>query len=61
MANVIIIKNDERRRNEAYVLDSFRKGGGAVTSTDREAAEVIAARSREAYTNLKKMEEKKHG
>lgn len=59
MANVII-KSEERRRNEAYVLDSFRKGGGAVTSADREAAEVISARSREAYKDLKKMEEKKH-
>lgn len=45
MANVII-KSDERREHEAYVRRSFgvREGDAA----GREAAEVIAARSREA-------------
>lgn len=55
MANVII-KSEERRKQEAYVLDSFKKGGCNVSKSDREAAECIAARSREAYQNLKKME-----
>lgn len=54
------IKSDDRRAHEAYVLDSFRNGGGATTA-DRDAAEVIAARSREAYSELKKMEGKKNG
>lgn len=60
MANVHI-KSDDRRRHEAYVLDSFRNGDGAVTAADREAAEVIAARSNEAYKELKQMEGKKNG
>ena len=47
MANVII-KDEARREHEARVLQAF-KGGGAVVSGDREAAECIAARSREAY------------
>lgn len=55
----IHIKSDDRRRHEAYVLDSFRKGG-AVTTADREAAAVIAARSNEAYKNLKHMEGKRN-
>lgn len=57
MANVII-KSEARRAHEAYVLDKF-KGGAAVTSGDREAAECIAARSREAYAEMKKMEGKR--
>lgn len=57
MAN-IHIKSDERRQHEAYVLQSFQKQGATV-GADREAAEIIAARSREAYENLKKMEGKK--
>jgi len=60
MAN-IIIKDDARRQHEAYVLDSFRKGGGAATGADRDAAAVIAARSTEAYQQLKKMEGKGNG
>lgn len=57
MANVII-KDDARRAHESYVLGSF-KGGAAVSSGDREAAECIAARSREAYAEMKRMEEKR--
>ena len=56
MANVII-KSEERKAHEAFVSQSFGKGGGATTSADREAAETIAARSREAYSELKRMEE----
>ena len=55
------IKSDDRRAQEAYVLDSFRKGGGSTTAADRDAAEVIGARSREAYNQLKKMEGKRNG
>ena len=57
MANVII-KDEARRAHEAHVLGAF-KGGGPVSSGDREAAECIAARSREAYAELKRMEEKR--
>lgn len=58
MANVII-KSDVSKQHEAYVLDSFKKNGYSVSGGDREAAECIAARSREAYENLRKMEGKK--
>ena len=51
MANVII-KSDERRAHENYVLSTFGKDGKTAT---------IAARSREAYKESKRMEEKKHG
>ncbi len=61
MAAAVHIKSDERRAHEAYVLDSFRQGGGAATAADRDAAEVIAARSTEAYNQLKKMEGKRNG
>lgn len=58
MANVHI-KSEERKAHEAYVLESFgRTNGGAVTAADREAAEIIAARTREAYSESKRMEEK---
>lgn len=46
MANVII-KDEARREHEARVLQAF-KGGGAVVSGDREA-----------YAELKRMEEKR--
>lgn len=42
----VIIKSDERRRDEAYVMQSF--GAMEGTPEQREAAEIIAARSREA-------------
>lgn len=58
MANVII-KSDERRAHEAYVLKAFGKGGCNVTRSDYEAAECIAARTREAHKELKRMEEKR--
>ena len=54
------IKSDDRRKHEAYVLDSFKKSG-TTTAADRDAAAVIAARSREAVTQLKKMEGKRNG
>ncbi len=60
MANVII-KSDDRRAQEAYVLNSFGKGhgGAGVSSRDRDAAECIAARQNEAYKELRKMEGKR--
>ncbi len=54
MAN-IIIKSDERRALERKVARDFRAGS---TGEQREAVEVIAAKSREAYAEAKKMEAK---
>ena len=55
MANVII-KSEERRAYENKVMRSF--GVNPANKGAREAAEVIAARSREAYKELKRMEDK---
>lgn len=55
MANVII-KSDERRAYEDRVMRSFC--ANPASREQREAAEIVAARSNEAYKNLKKMEEK---
>ena len=55
MAN-IIIKSDERRAYENRVMRSF--GANPASREQREAAEIVAARSSEAYNNLKRMEEK---
>ncbi|MCD7891618.1 MAG: hypothetical protein LUG26_07735 [Ruminococcus sp.] len=55
MAN-IIIKTDERKAYEESVLRSF---GGRNNAADREAAQVIAARSQEAIAELKRMEDKR--
>lgn len=57
MAN-IIIKSEEQKQYEAYVLSGFKQGAN-ITSSDREAAACIAARSSEAYSKLKKLEEKR--
>lgn len=57
MAN-IIIKSEERKAHEAYILQSFGKTGANATKADREAAACISARTSEAYSNLKKMEGK---
>lgn len=56
MANVIV-KSDERRAFEAKVMRDF--GVNPADSARREAAEAVAARSREAYQELKRMEEKR--
>lgn len=45
MANVII-KKEERKNHEAYVMQTFGVSGRG-TPEQREAAEVIAARTRE--------------
>lgn len=55
MAN-IIIKSDERRAYENRVMRSF--GANPASREQREAAEIVAARSSEAYKTLRKMEEK---
>lgn len=44
MANVII-KSDERKQQTAEVLQSFHVDVNRATAAQREAAEVIAARS----------------
>lgn len=55
MANVII-KSEERKAHEEKVMRSF--GVNPASREQREAAEIIAARSREAYGELKRMEDK---
>lgn len=50
MANVII-KSDERKQQTAEVLQSFHVEAGRATAAQREAAEVIAARSNEVIRN----------
>lgn len=52
----VIIKSEERKRDEQNVMLSF--GVNKNDSSAREAAECIAARSRETYAELRKMEEK---
>ncbi len=59
MAN-IQIKSEERKAQEKYVLQSFGRTG-EITCAEQDAAEVIAARSREAYNELKRMEVKRNG
>ena len=54
MAN-IIIKSEERKADEARVMRSF--GVNTADRGAREAAELVAARSREAYNEMKRMEE----
>lgn len=56
MANVII-KKDERRAYEQRVMRSFGVKGGS--REQKEAAEVVAARSAEAYKELKRMEDRR--
>ena len=46
----VIIKNEERRQHEAEVMRSFGVQGRG-TAEQREAAEVIAARSNEVVRN----------
>lgn len=51
----ILNKSDERKADERYVMQSF--GINPNDRAGREYAETIAARSREAYNELKRMEE----
>lgn len=53
MAN-INVKSEDRKRQEAYVMKSFGVVGSG-TAQQREAAECIAARSREAMSMAQKM------
>ena len=56
MANVII-KSEERMAHEKSVMRSF--GVNPADRGAREAAELVAARSREAYDELKRIEERR--
>lgn len=55
MANVII-KSEERKAHEEKVMSSF--GVNPADKGAREAAELVAARSLEAYSELKRMEDR---
>lgn len=55
MANVII-KSEERKQHEQYVMQTF--GVDKNSTSAREAVECVAARSREAVAELRRMEEK---
>lgn len=55
MAN-IIIKSDERKAHENRILKSY--GANSSDKAAREAAEIVAARSNEAYASMKKTEGK---
>jgi hypothetical protein len=50
MATGVIIKTEERRQHEEAVMRSFGVQGSG-TAAQREAAEVIAARSSEVVRN----------
>lgn len=50
-----VVKSEERKADERYVMQSF--GINPNDSAGREYAETIAARSREAYNELRRMEE----
>jgi hypothetical protein len=52
----IIIKSEERRQAEQAVAKSF---GADNSAASREAVECIAARTHEAVSELKRMEEKR--
>lgn len=54
MAANVIIKSDERKAQTEAVLKAYGVGGLA-SANQREAAEHIAARSQEAYRQLKRM------
>lgn len=54
MAAAVHIKSDERKAHEERVMRSF--GVDPANREQREAAEVIAARSNEAYNDLRRME-----
>lgn len=58
MANVII-KSEERRQFEQKVMRDFGVNPASADSARREAAEEVAARSQEAYAELKRMEDKR--
>lgn len=53
MAN-IIIKSEDRKACEERIMRSY--GADSSDRSARDAAEVVAARSNEAYQNMKKME-----
>lgn len=54
MAN-IIIKSEDRKSREAFVARSF--GANMQSKEHREHVECIAARTKQAHDELKRMEE----
>jgi hypothetical protein len=56
MAN-IIIKSEDRKKREAFVARSF--GANMQSKEHREHVECIAARTQQAHSELKRMEERK--
>lgn len=54
MAN-IIIKSEDRKQREAFVARSF--GANTQSKEQREHVECIAARTKEAHDELKRMED----
>jgi hypothetical protein len=55
MAN-IIIKSEDRKQREAFVARSF--GANTQSKEQREHVECIAARTKQAHDELKRMEER---
>jgi hypothetical protein len=56
MANVII-KSEDRKNREAFVARSF--GANTQSKEQREHVECIAARTKEAHDELKRMEDRR--
>jgi hypothetical protein len=56
MAN-IIIKSEDRKQREAFVARSF--GANTQSKEQREHVECIAARTKEAHDELKRMEDRR--
>ncbi|HRS66613.1 MAG TPA: hypothetical protein P5519_12080 [Spirochaetia bacterium] len=56
MAN-IIIKSEDRKQREAFVARSF--GANTQSKEQREHVECIAARTKEALGELKRMEDRR--
>lgn len=54
----IVVKSDERQNNEACVLQQFGVDCKMASRGEREQAEYIAAKTCEAYAELKQMEGK---
>lgn len=51
----IVVKSDKRRNNEACVLQQFGINCQTASWSEREQAEYIAAKTCEAYAELKQM------
>jgi hypothetical protein len=53
----IIIKSEDRKQREAFVARSF--GANTQSKEQREHVECIAARTKEAHDELKRMEDRR--